>query len=165
MPYCFGSISNPPSLGRPFLAVFCLRRGTMDSVRGGLTVFFDDPFWVGVFSVTCGGKLCASRVVFGAEPRDGEVYDFILKNYKNLKFSPPVRDEKAPKKVNPKKQNKLVHKQLKNCIGTKSQQALSLQREHSKAERASFCREKRAELAERKFCLKQQKKREKHKGR
>ena len=49
----------------------------MDSIRGGLTVFFDDPFWVGVFSVTCGGKLCASRVVFGAEPRDGEVYDFI----------------------------------------------------------------------------------------
>ena len=81
----------------------------MDSVRGGLTVFFDDPFWVGVFSVTYGGKLCASRVVFGAEPRDGEVYDFVLKNYQNLKFSPPVRNEKAPKKVNPKKQNKLVH--------------------------------------------------------
>lgn len=48
--------------------------------------FFDNPFLVGVLSGQKKNKLSVCRVVFGAEPKDYEVYDFILKNYKNLKF-------------------------------------------------------------------------------
>ena len=52
----------------------------MEKITGQLTVFFDDPFWVGVFERIEENKLSVCRVVFGAEPKDYEVYDFILKN-------------------------------------------------------------------------------------
>ena len=38
-----------------------------------LTVFFEDPFWVGVFERTISGRLSVSKVTFGAEPKDYEV--------------------------------------------------------------------------------------------
>lgn len=43
-----------------------------------LTVFFEDPFRVGVFEKLDGGLLETSRVVFGAEPKDMELFDFVL---------------------------------------------------------------------------------------
>ena len=58
----------------------------MEKITGKLTIFFDNSFWVGVFERVEGNKLSVCRVVFGTEPKDYEVYDFILKNYKNLKF-------------------------------------------------------------------------------
>ncbi len=30
----------------------------MDKVSGRLTVFFEEPFWVGIFERTSEGKLC-----------------------------------------------------------------------------------------------------------
>ena len=41
----------------------------MDKVSGKLTVFFEDPFWVGVFEHIEDGKLSVAKVTFGAEPR------------------------------------------------------------------------------------------------
>ena len=55
-----------------------------------LTVFFEDPFWVGVFERQEQGALTVCKVTFGAEPKDGEVYDFVLRNYASLRFSPAV---------------------------------------------------------------------------
>ena len=49
-------------------------------------------------------------------------------------------------------------------IGTKSQQALKLQQEHNKQERKERNRKKKEAKEQRMFELKQQKKREKHKG-
>ena len=58
-----------------------------------------------------------------------------------------------------------ARKQLKDTgIGTKSQQALKLQQEQSKQERKQKNREQKLAEAERMFELKQQKKREKHRG-
>ena len=36
-----------------------------------LTVWFEDPFWVGMFQRTDGGRLSVAKVVFGAEPKKG----------------------------------------------------------------------------------------------
>ena len=58
----------------------------MDKVSGRLTVFFEEPFWIGVFEHISEGKLFVCKVTFGAEPKDYEVYDFVLKNYYRLKF-------------------------------------------------------------------------------
>ncbi len=52
----------------------------MDKVSGRLTVFFEEPFWVGVFERISEGGLSACKVTFGAEPKDYEIYDFVLKN-------------------------------------------------------------------------------------
>ena len=39
-----------------------------------LTVYFDDPFWVGVFERIEDGKLSVCKVTFGGEPKDYEVH-------------------------------------------------------------------------------------------
>ena len=45
----------------------------MDRISDKLAVFFEDPFWVGVFERITNGKLFVAKVTFGAEPKDYEV--------------------------------------------------------------------------------------------
>lgn len=46
------------------------REEIMDKSRGKLTVFFEKPFWVGVFERIEDGKLSVTKVTFGTEPKD-----------------------------------------------------------------------------------------------
>ena len=138
----------------------------MDKVSGKLTVFFEEPFWVGVFECVSDGKLSVCKVTFGAEPKDYEIYDFILKNYYRLRFSSAVETEVKEAAHNPKRMQREARKQIQNTgIGTKSQQALKLQQEQLKMERKTVSREQREAEKQRQFELKQQKKKEKHRGR
>ena len=67
---------------------------------------------------------------------------------------------------NPKRVQREVRKQVQNTgIGTKSQQALKLQQEQLKTERKNVSREQRAAERQRQFELKQQKRKEKRRGR
>ena len=138
----------------------------MDKVSGRLTVFFEEPFWVGVFERISEGKLSVCKVTFGTEPKDYEVYDFILKNYYCLRFSPAVATDVKEAGRNPKRVQREVRKQMKNTgDGTKSQQALKLQQEQLKTERKIVNREQREAEKQRLFELKQKKRKEKHRGR
>ena len=138
----------------------------MDKVLGKLTVFFEEPFWVGVFERVSDGKLSACKVTFGAEPKDYEIYDFVLKNYYRLRFSPAVETDVKEAGRNPKRVQREVRKQIQNTgIGTKSQQALKLQQEQLKTERKIVSRAQREAEKQRQFELKQQKRKEKHRGR
>lgn len=138
----------------------------MNKSCGKLTVCFDDPFWVGVFERIDSGKLSVCKITFGAEPKDCEVWDFVLKNYSMLKFSPSVNVELKEKATNPKRLQREAKKQTALCgIGTKSQQALQMQREENKLMKKSVSKQKREEEKQRLFNLKQQKRKEKHKGR
>lgn len=135
-----------------------------------LTVFFEDPFWVGVCEREQWGdndseyEVC--RIVFGAEPKDYDVYSFILRNYSALQFS--SRQNPVPfseKKVAPKKRQREIHKLLNHTgAGTKAQQALKLQREEGKLYRKRLSRAEREEEKKRKFELNQKKRMEKHRG-
>lgn len=138
----------------------------MDKVSGKLTVFFEEPFWIGVFERISEEKLSVCRITFGAEPKDYEVHEFILENYYQLRFSPAVATEVKAEGRNPKRIQRQVHKQVQNTgIGTKSQQALKLQQEQLKTERRTVSREQREAEKQRQFEQKQQKKKEKHRGR
>ena len=137
----------------------------MDKANGKLTVYFEEPFWVGVFERIEDGKLSVAKVTFGAEPKDYEVQEYIQKYYFSLKFSPGVDTVEKKKKRNPKRMQREAKKQMQETgIGTKSQQALKLQQEQNKQERKVRSREKKEADKLRMFELKQQKKREKHKG-
>ena len=104
-------------------------------MKASLTVFFEDPFWVGVFERIEDGKLSACKVTFGAEPKDYEVWDYILHHYYELVFSPAVETEIRQVADNPKRRSRNARKHLENAgIGTKSQQALQRQREEMKKE-------------------------------
>ena len=52
----------------------------MSRIKSRLTVFFEEPFWVGVFEQETDGVICAARVVFGAQPTDAEVFEFVLRH-------------------------------------------------------------------------------------
>ncbi|MDE6701278.1 MAG: YjdF family protein [Acetatifactor sp.] len=137
----------------------------MDKTSGKLTVLFEEPFWVGVFERISDGKLSVCKVTFGAEPKDYEVWDFILKHYSDLKFSPAVEIEVKQTADNPKRRQRNARKQIQNSsIGTKSQQALQNQREEMKTERRQLRKEQKETEKQRQFDLKQQKRKEKHRG-
>ena len=91
----------------------------MNKVSDKLTVYFEEPFWVGVFEKVEGKKLSVSKVTFGTEPKDYEVYEFLLKHYYDLQFSPSVTTIIKEVKQNPKRRQREVKKQLRNTgIGT-----------------------------------------------
>lgn len=130
-----------------------------------LTVYFDEPFWVSVFERTEDGRLSVCKVTFGAEPKDYEVWAFVLEHYHQLTFSPAVEADTRQAADNPKRRQRNAGKQMaRTGVGTKSQQALQMQLEQNKQERRAKSREQKLAEAERLFALKQQKKREKHKG-
>lgn len=134
-------------------------------MKASLTVFFEDPFWVGVFERIEDGKLSVCNVTFGAEPKDYEVLDYILHHYYELVFSPAIETEIRQAADNPKRRNRNARKQLENTgIGTKSQQALKRQREEMKTERRQIRRKEREAEAQRRFVMKQEKKKEKRRG-
>ena len=133
--------------------------------NGKLTVFFEGPFWVGVFERVSNGKLSVCKIVFGAEPKDHEVWDFILKHYYELKFSPAIKTEVKQTADNPKRRQRNAKKQLQiSGVGTKSQQALQMQREEMKIKKKQISKEQRETEKQRQFDLKQQKRKAKHKG-
>ena len=137
----------------------------MNKVSGKLTVYFEAPFWVGVFERIEDGKLSVAKVTFGAEPKDFELQEYIQKCYSALKFSPVVETVVKELKRNPKRMQREAKRQMQETgVGTKAQQALKLQQEQDKQKRKVRSREKKEAEELRKFELKQQKKREKHKG-
>ena len=101
-------------------------------------------------------------MTFGAEPKDYDVWEFILQNYDRMVFSPAVETKTKQTADNPKRRLRNVRKQTeRRGIGTKSQQALQLQREELKTEHRQISREQRDAEAQRRFEMKQLKKKEK----
>ena len=46
-----------------------------------LTVFFEGTFWIGLLERRQGGMYEVCRIIFGAEPKDGEVLEYICLLY------------------------------------------------------------------------------------
>ena len=85
-----------------------------------LTVFFQDPFWVGVFERVENHGLSVCKVTFGAEPKDYEVLAYLLKEYYSLRFSAALETEGRKKADNPKRRQREASRQIQNTgVGTK----------------------------------------------
>ena len=136
-----------------------------EKCQGRLTIYFEDPFWVGVFERIENRKLSVANVTFGVEPKDYDVLEFVNRNYYHLQFSPAVETVVKDTKMNPKRAQRDAKKQtMETGIGTKSQQALKLQQEQNKLARKERSKKEREEESDRLFEMKQQKKKEKHRG-
>ncbi|MFZ0218626.1 MAG: YjdF family protein [Candidatus Aquirickettsiella sp.] len=130
-----------------------------------LTVLFESPFWVGIFEKEQDGQYSVARTVFGAEPRDFEVFEFIINKMDQLKFSNPQDGEIVKRKINPKRVQREVKLELsKKNIVSKAQDALRLEIEKNKKERRSFNSKLKVAIKQEHFELKQQKKKEKKRG-
>ena len=131
-----------------------------------LTVCFEAPFWVAVYEREEAGRLTVCRQVFGAEPRDGEVYQWLLASWRTLAFSPAVALERREAgRLSPKRAQRQARAAAEQGgVGSRAQQALQLQREERKQARQAQSRRRDAAEAERKFQLRQVKKKEKRRG-
>ena len=138
----------------------------LNTISVTLTILFEQPFWVGIFEQRFDNKIEVAKVTFGSEPKDYEVYSYILHHYYKLRFSPMIEDEVFyKKKVNPKRLQKLAKKQMiESGVGTKAQQALKLQQEQGKLKHKEFSHKQREIEKQRQFELRQKKRHEKHRG-
>ena len=119
-----------------------------NNIKSILTVTFEDPFWIAVYERTYFDSYEVCKITFGSEPKDYEVYDYMMNNWNNLCFTKPIKsDDTKTHHINPKRLQREINKRIRfSSIGTKAQQALKLQQET-------------------RYNLRKQKKKEKHKGR
>lgn len=138
----------------------------MEICRATLTMLFEEPFWIGLYEREVDGEYAVSKIVFGAEPKDGEVFAFLLKNWQMLRFSPAMEAaRRVERHVNPKRMQRRISAELQRAeIGTKAQQALKLQQEQGKTERKARSRQQREIEEARRFELRRQKQKERHRG-
>lgn len=134
--------------------------------KSSLTVYFDPPFWVGLFQREDGNSCRVCKVTFGGEPRDQEILDWLLRHWHELRFSPPVPASRTAVHLpDPKRMRREARKATQTTgTGTKAQQALQLQREQMKTERDVISKARREEERERKLAIRQEKRRQKHRG-
>ena len=138
----------------------------MEQGTARITVCFEDPFWVCLFEREQGGSLEVSRTVFGAEPRDQEVYLWLLEHWRGLRFSHPVAVPERDRRPNARRKRREAGEALRaRGTGTKAQQALQLQREQEKTQRREDRRRRDQAEEARRFQLRQEKKKARHRGR
>lgn len=136
-------------------------------VQSCFTVLFEEPFWIGLYERQFNNKYEVCKITFGAEPKENEVYNFLLQNWPKLLFasSDNLSIGCANKQANPKRLQRAINKQLQvKAISTKAQQALQQQREQNKQQRKVADKQIKAAELERKFALRQAKKKAKHRG-
>ncbi|MDC0705452.1 MULTISPECIES: YjdF family protein [Priestia] len=134
-----------------------------------LTIYHDGQFWVGIIEVVEDGKLRAFRYVFGTEPKDTEILDFIyykLLNIINQSVHSGIDVEgKSDKKINPKRLQRQVAKQINKVgVSTKAQEAMKQEYEEKKKSKKKRAKQYREELRDQKYLMKKQKAKAKHKG-
>lgn len=118
----------------------------MSGIKSRLTVFFEEPFWVGVFEQETDGVIRAARVVFGAQPTDAEVFEFVLRHADRLRYGPPVEGRLSRETANPKKRRR------------------EAAREQNRLEKRESSRARHQAEQARRFALRTEKRREKHRG-
>ena len=135
------------------------------SASSALTVYHDGQFWVGLAEHVEDGRYGAARIVFGAEPSDEEILQFITGKWARLSFFGGVPTEARKPARNPKRRSREASRALRRpAVGTKAQQALAAQREAMKRESAQARSRRRADEAEARFEQRKQKRKQKHRG-
>ena len=125
----------------------------MEIVSIGLTVYFEDGFWHGLFEQVYRETYQVCRVTFDQEPKDDEILEILQTQFTQLSFSPEATVKQHVKIKNPKQK-----------VSSKSKELLQLQYEERKKISKHQSSVQKQLLKQEKFERKQQKRREKHKG-
>ena len=150
------------------------RTGVPASISAQLTVFFDGRFWVGVLehhelrhgsdAISRAITVRAARHVFGAEPSDVELYDFLLTHggilIDRAAASPPVPaprsvDSSSTPRPNPKRAARQAAKEA----------ARAAAREESSARGARNRRRRRRQEADEAWVRRRERAKRRHRGR
>ena len=135
----------------------------METISIGLTVYFEDGFWHGLFEQVYRETYQVCRVTFGQEPKDDEILEIIQTQFTQLSLVQNYIKQHVKIK-NPKRLQRAVKKQVKQKVSSKSKELLQLQYEERKKISKHQSSVQKQLLKQEKFERKQQKRREKHKG-
>ncbi|WML31184.1 YjdF family protein [Neobacillus sp. OS1-32] len=134
-----------------------------------LTITYDGQFYVGIVETISENTLKAYRYVFGNEPKDQEVLDFV--NNDLLKLITSHSQEGVPanhtlkRNINPKRLQRQAAKELANTsISFKAQEAIKKEYEQRKKSKINEKRNLKEEQKQYKWDLKKQKAKNKRKG-
>lgn len=133
------------------------------------TILLDGPFWVGLFERIDREGYSVARKIFGGEPSDAEVYQFVLQNYHELKFGAPQEFKLIIKRMNPKRLQREARREMEKIKenrrpSTHAQDYMREELEKNKIERNRLSKEEKEAKKEKQFQLKQIKRKEKHRG-
>lgn len=140
------------------------------NVSSTLTLYYDGQFWVGLIEHVEDGAYGVARIVFGAEPSDEEILQFILRRWHKLTFFEGENDPSgtcSPSKLakNPKRRQREVEKALNRpALSTKAQQTLAEQQEARKAKSAQMRKLQREAEKLYRFQQRTEKHKQKHRG-
>lgn len=133
-----------------------------------LTVYFDGQFWVGVIEQQTQRGFSALRHVFGSEPRDEELLDFIhhdLSRRLDALTAAVSWKERDVSRSNPKRIARLAAQEMRNVpVSTKAQEAMQAQRDAQKQARNTQSKAEKEAEAERRFQLSREKAKKRHRG-
>jgi hypothetical protein len=133
------------------------------------TIFFEKRYWVGAFERTDKEGYSIARHVFGGEPADPEIYEFVLNHYQDLNFGAPKEFILEIKRMNPKRVQKEVRREMERVKETArpstfAQDYMREELEKKKLEKKRLSSAEKLARKEEQFMLKQEKRKEKHRG-
>lgn len=104
------------------------------------TIFFEKRFWVGTFERIDKEGYAIARYIFGKEPSDPEVYEFVLKSYQELNFGEAKEVNLQIQRMNPKRVQREVRREMARMKGkirpsTLAQDYMRQEQEKKKKER------------------------------
>lgn len=135
------------------------------SVSSTLTVYHDGQFWIGLAEHVEDGTYGVACIVFGTEPSDEEILQFVTGKWAKLSFFGDEATETSKPAKNPKRRAREAAKALRPpAMSTKAKQALANQRETMKQESARARSQRRADEAEARFEQRKLKRKQKHRG-
>ena len=131
-----------------------------------VTVLMENAFWVGIFEREEILGYATTRHVFGKEPTDPELYQFVSEHFYELNFTEPQKEIKLIiKRKNFKRMTREVRKEMSAVGGvkmTRSQEVLKDELEKNKKERKTLSAKQKQLEKDRQFQLKQEKKKERY---
>jgi len=134
-----------------------------------LTILFDAPYWIGLLELEDEGVLYAARHIFGAEPSDQEVYEFVQREVTQLlaSMTAGIPLAAAPRRTMSFKRMQRETKRavLNTEITSRAYEAMRVQLEQHKQARQHTSREEREQHREHKRAVAEMKAKARHRGR
>ncbi len=134
------------------------------------TIFFEKRFWIGTFERTDKEGYAVARHIFGAEPSDPEIHAFILNHYQELKFGEFQGEVHIQiQRMNPKRVQREVRREMETMKettkpSTLAQDYMREEIEKKKKEKKGVSSAEKQARKDEQFALKQEKRKEKHRG-
>lgn len=133
------------------------------------TIFFEKRFWVGTFERIDKDGYAVARHIFGAEPTNPEIYEFVLHHYHELKFGASKEIQVEIHRMNPKRVQREVRREMEKIKettmpSTLAQDYMREELEKKKKEKKKINSIEKQARKDEQFQLKQQKRKEKQRG-